>query len=126
MLPPLIIRRSKWAYTKTTMSEFAIPRNFETYLHVPNAAARFDEALSVAAKIGSGRRIVAKSRSCSIKISLLIASIHFRSDPTTPTCRGELANSKKPRGFYPAGEGGMVEEIFRNRQKLHHLEKIFQ
>ena len=52
MLPPLIIRRSKWAYTKTTMSEFAIPRNFETYLHVPNATARF-EALSVAATIGN-------------------------------------------------------------------------
>ena len=34
------------------MSEFAIPRNFETYLHVPNATTRFDEALSVAATIG--------------------------------------------------------------------------
>ena len=34
-----------------------------------------------------GRRTIAKSRSCSIKISL-IASIHFRSDPTTCTCGG--------------------------------------
>ena len=40
-------------YTKATMSEFAIPWTFETYLHVPNATARFDEALSVAAKIGN-------------------------------------------------------------------------
>ena len=35
------------------MSEFAIPRNFETNHHVPNATARFDEALSVAATIGN-------------------------------------------------------------------------
>src|SRR5436309_14879515 len=34
-----------------------------------------------------GRRTVAKSRSCAIKI-LLIASLHFRSDPATCNCGG--------------------------------------
>ena len=90
-------------YTKATMSEFAIPRNFETNHHVPNATARFDEALSVAATIGNGRRIVAKSRSCSIKISSLIASIHFRSDPTTCTCGGCYSEKNWKRVCFNVG-----------------------
>ena len=32
-------------YTNATMSECAIHRNFETYLHIPNAAGRFDEGV---------------------------------------------------------------------------------
>src|SRR5438876_11707984 len=96
-------------YTKGTMSECAIPRNFETYVHIPNAAGRFDEGLSVAGKIGNGRRIVAKSRSCSIKISPLIASIHFRSDPTTcTTCGGCYGEKNRKRICFYVGWSAAV------------------
>src|SRR5215471_7408882 len=45
--------RSKWAYTKATINECAIPRKFETYLHIPNAAGRLDIVLKVSPLIVS-------------------------------------------------------------------------